>query len=366
MAAKQRDAAHWMGHALRLAKSGTGATYPNPCVGAVLVKKGVVVGRGRSDVTGGPHAEVRALRQAGAAARGAAMYVTLEPCSHRGRTPPCVDAIIEAGVRRVCIGVEDPAPHVGGKGIRKLRRAGLEVEVGVCGDQARSIHAHYLHHVATGRPFVTLKVASSIDGRLATASGDSKWITGAAARKSAHRLRALHHGIAVGSETVLRDNPGLDVRHVDGVDPIPVIFDSRLRVTAAKRAELKLMRAGVLVLYTARASKTAQARLARTPVEGVEVPGDAEGRVDIEAALELLGARELRSLMVEGGGKLLGSFVAADAFEELWVYRAPVILGEGRPILAGLAFDEVARAPRLRQHSTRKLGDDQLTVYARA
>ncbi len=348
--------------ALRLADSGTGATYPNPCVGAVIVRRGVVVGRGRSDVTGGPHAEVRALAEAGELARGATIYVTLEPCNHRGRTPPCVDALIAADIGRVVVGIEDPAPHVAGAGIRRLRRNGVTVEVGLLAERAREVHAHYLHHIATGRPFVTLKIATSLDGRIATANGDSKWITGEPARRSAHRLRARHHAIAVGAATVLADDPGLDVRLVRGVDPHPIVFDPRLRVATCGRA-FKLLRPGVLFLHTARASTRARAALAKSGADALELP-EGHGGIDIDAALERLGAREFRSLMVEGGGRLIGAFMRARAWQELWMYRAPIVLGEGRPAVAGLELESVADAARLQLQWRRSLGDDELCVYA--
>lgn len=359
---KQADEA-WMREALRLAAAGTGATYPNPCVGAVVVRGRRVLGKGRSDVTGGPHAEVRALREAGEAARGATLYVTLEPCNHRGRTPPCVDAIVGAGVARVVVAIEDPAPHVAGQGIARLRRAGVHVEVGLLGERGREVHRHYLHHVATRTPFVTLKLASSLDGRVATASGDSKWITGELARRSAHRLRALHHGIAVGAATVLADDPRLDVRLARGVDPLPFVFDPQLRVASAGRP-FALLRPGVVFLHTPRASKRARAALAKSGAEALEVPDDGRGGIDIGSALAQLGARELRSLMVEGGGRLVGAFMASAHWQELWLYQAPLVLGEGRPAIAGVAWPSVADAPRLRLIRRRTLGVDQLSVFS--
>jgi diaminohydroxyphosphoribosylaminopyrimidine deaminase/5-amino-6-(5-phosphoribosylamino)uracil reductase len=355
----------WMREALRLADSGTGATYPNPCVGAVVVRRGVVVGRGRSDATGGPHAEVRALAQAGDAARGATIYVTLEPCNHRGRTPPCVDALLAAGVARVVVAIEDPAPHVAGAGIRRLRRHGVDVELGLLAERAHAVHRHYLHHVAQRRPFVTLKLATSIDGRIATATGDSKWITGEPARRNAHRLRARHHAIAVGAATVLADDPRLDVRLVRGVDPLPIVFDPRLRVATAGRA-FQLLRPGVLFLHTSRASARARAALAKAGADALEVPSEGNGKgIDIAAALDQLGAREFRSLMVEGGGRLIGAFMRACAWQELWIYRAPIVLGEGRPAVAGLELESVADAERLQLLRRRMLGEDELCIYTR-
>ena len=361
------DDVQWMREALRLARTGTGATYPNPCVGAVLVGHGIgrgrLLGKARSEVTGGPHAEVRALQQAGEAAQGATLYVSLEPCNHSGRTPPCVDAIIDAGVARVVVAVEDPAPHVAGAGIARLRRAGVKVELGLLGELAREVHAHYLHHVESGTPFVTLKLACSLDGRIATASGDSKWITGELARRSAHKLRAIHHGIAIGAATVLADNPRLDVRLSRGINPLPFVFDPRLRVASAGQ-RFHLLRPGVVFLCGERASKRARATLAKTGAEALEIPSDPAGGLDLDAALTQLGARGVRSLMVEGGGRLVGAFMAAARWQELWLYQAPLVLGEGRPAIAGIEWPSVADAPRLRLVRRRALGDDQLSVFA--
>lgn len=354
-----------MREALRLARAGTGATYPNPCVGAVVVRGGEIVGRGRSAATGGPHAEVRALREAGEAARGATLYVTLEPCNHFGRTPPCTDAIVAAGIAEVVVALVDPAKHVAGKGLRKLRRKGVAVELGVLAEQAREVHAHYLHHVATRRPFVTLKVACSLDARIATASGESKWITGEAARRDVHRLRAQHHGIAVGAATLLADDPRLDVRMVRGVDPLPIVFDPRLRVATAGRA-FALLRPGVIFLHGPHASARARKALARTGAEALECPLDASGGLAIAAALDLLGQRDLRSLLVEGGGRLLAAFVRAGTWQQLYVYRAPMLLGgDARPALAELELSALADAPRLELLRRRTLGDDELCVYGR-
>jgi diaminohydroxyphosphoribosylaminopyrimidine deaminase/5-amino-6-(5-phosphoribosylamino)uracil reductase len=346
-----------MARALAAARAGLGATYPNPCVGAAVAVAGRVVAVARSDRTGGPHAEVRALRKAGAAAKGCTLYVTLEPCDHHGRTPPCTAAIIDAKVRRVVVGVRDPAAHVAGRGVRRLRRAGIEVVEGVLADQCRSVHEHYLHHATTGLPFVTLKSAASLDGRIAVRTGDSRWITSEASRRIGHRLRAWHHAIAVGVDTVLADDPRLDVRLVQGVAPIPVVFDSRLRLHRA-RTPPRLVRAGTLVLHTARASAAARRALARTGVELVEVDAGADGRVDVGSALQALGDRPIRSLLVEGGGALLGAFVHATAWQSWQWFCAPRILGEGVPAVAGVGWDSVADAPRVRIESRRRVGDD--------
>lgn len=350
-----------MGLAVALARSGTGATYPNPCVGAIVVKGEQVVGAGRSAPTGGSHAEVRALQMAGEAARGATVYVTLEPCSHFGRTPPCTGALIAAGVAEVVVGVRDPAHHAEGRGFELLRAAGIRVRDGALPGACASVHEHYLHHEAARVPFVTLKVASSLDGQIAAGSGDSKWITGEPARRVGHWLRARHHAIAVGADTLLRDDPALSVRLVPGTDPVPVVFDSGLRSAAAARRP-QLLRPGTLVLHTGRATEASRRAIDELGARRVEVAGDAEGRVDIAAALKALGALPVRSLLVEGGGHLISSFVAASAWQRWYWFHAPLVLGDGRPATPGIRLAAVADATRLRPVLRATLGVDGLTI----
>ncbi len=357
----------FMGHALRLARRRTGSTYPNPCVGAVLVKRGQVLAAASSAATGGDHAEVRVLARAGSAAKGSTLFVTLEPCAHFGRTPPCVGAIRAAGVRTVVVGIRDPALHVRGRGIAALRRAGIVVRE-VSTGEAEAVHAHYLHHLRAGLPWVTLKIASSIDGRIATAAGDSKWITGEPARRHAHRLRAEHHAIAVGAATVALDDPGLDVRMARGVNPTPVIFDTRLALFSGRRgtgALPRLARSGSIFVYTSLASRAAIRRLTACGAEGIEVPRTEHSHVSISEALKALGARDFRSLLVEGGGRLLGAFVGEQQWQRIYHYQAPLLLGDGRPLLSGVSWPDVVSAPRLRVLARKALGEDQLTVLER-
>ncbi len=358
--AAERDH-RFMGAAVQLACAGTGATYPNPCVGAVVVQAGRVVGAGHSAVTGGPHAEVRALAMAGAAARGATVYVTLEPCSHHGRTPPCTDALIAAGVAEVAYGVQDPARHAAGRGAGLLRAAGIGVREAVELAACASAHEHYLHHERTLRPFVTLKAATSLDGRIATTAGDSKWITGEPARRVGHWLRARHHAIAVGADTLLRDDPGLDVRLVRGVNPVPVIVDSKLR-TALALPRPKLLRPGTIVLHTEHAPEDRLRSLADAGVRTIVVAADEAGRVAIPAALAALGALAIRSLLVEGGGHLIASFVAAAAWDRWYWFQAPRLLGEGTAVLPGLSWPTVAQSPRLLVELRCHVGSDDLLV----
>jgi diaminohydroxyphosphoribosylaminopyrimidine deaminase/5-amino-6-(5-phosphoribosylamino)uracil reductase len=275
---------------------------------------------------------------------------------------------VRAGILKVFVAVKDPNPRVSGKGLAKLKRAGVEVQLGVGEKEARELHEHYLFAVKEARPFVTLKAAVSIDGRIATAAGHSQWITGEAARRSAHKLRAKHHAIAVGAETLLADDPALTVRMVKGEDPRVVVFDPRLRCGAKGLGRLRALRHGSLVLHAREARADRVARLRDLGIETVGVASQKQGGralLRIDRALSALGKRDIRSLMVEGGGRLLGSFVAKGLFEELHVYDAPVILGEGRPVFAWAGPKRVDRAPRLERVSTQLLGDDRLTVYRR-
>ncbi len=358
VAAAAADDARFMARAIGLAWRGLGSTYPNPAVGAVVVHNGAVVGRGRTATAGGPHAEARALARAGAQARGGTLYVTLEPCAHHGRTPPCTDAIVEAGIRRVVVGVSDPGAHVRGRGLRALRKAGIVVEEGVAESRCRDVHEHYLHHCQTGRPFVVLKAALSLDGRMAARGGDSRWITGEPARRDAHRLRARCHAIGVGAETVRTDDPQLTVRHVRGTDPTAVVFDGRLGLGTASR---RVWRPGTLVLAGARSPAATRRRLEARGVEILAVPLR-RGRVDLDAALAALGQRSVCSLVVEGGGKLHASFVAAGLWDEMVVYSSYRLLGEGRPFLPGLRWKTMDDVSPVRLVSRGSVGDDVRTI----
>ncbi len=347
-----------MARAVAWARRGTGATYPNPSVGAVVVVGGRIVAGAHSGATGGPHAEVRALAKAGARAKGATLVVTLEPCSHHGRTGPCTAAIIAAGIARVVVGVGDPAPHARGRGLKQLRAAGLDVVIDVGTAAASDVHAHYLHHVRTGRPFVTLKAAASLDGRLAVASGASRWITGEPARRDAHRLRAGHHAVAVGIGTVLADDPRLDVRLVRGVDPVPVVFDATLRLGTPALAHAKVLRPGTIVLHGPKVPAARRDRVRARGAEPIPIRLAKDGTIDVHAALVELGRREVRSVLVEGGGRLLGSFVRAGAWQHFVLYQAPRLLGEGTPVIAGVSFADVAAAPAIEVVRSRRLGAD--------
>jgi len=269
----------------------------------------------------------------------------------------------KAGVSQVVWGVDDPAAHASGKAAAELTAAGITVRRGVMLEHCARVHEHYLHHERTGRPFVSLKTAASLDGRVACSSGDSRWITGIEARRYVHQMRAQHHAIAIGFGTLLADNPQLNVRHVEGVDPQPVIFDSRLR-SAEHVGRLKLLRPGTLVVHTDAATATACAALDQAGCERVEVAADKAGRVEIGAALTCLGNRTIRSLMVEGGPTLMSAMVRLRSWQRWFLLHAPVILGDAMPLLPGLSWPTVKQAPHLVVTARETLGVDLLTILS--
>ncbi|MET0554079.1 MAG: bifunctional diaminohydroxyphosphoribosylaminopyrimidine deaminase/5-amino-6-(5-phosphoribosylamino)uracil reductase RibD [Vicinamibacteria bacterium] len=336
--------ARYMARALALAARGLGETNPNPAVGCVVVRGGRVVGEGFHRRAGGPHAEVAALAQAGARARGATVYVTLEPCAHEGRTPPCAPAVAAAGPRRVVVATGDPNPKVAGRGLRLLRASGIEVTTGVLGDRAALLNERFLVALARGRPFVLLKAGLTLDGRIATAAGRSRWITSPVQRRAARRLRRLFDGIAVGIGTALADDPLLLPEPRTRRPFTRVVFDSRFRLPLGSRLVKTARRQPVVVLGAPGAEGRRRA-LERAGVRTIALPAGPRPR----AALGALWAAGLRSLMVEGGSELLGSFLAARAFDQVALFRAPLLLG-GRGSLAAFGGDDprsLDRAVRL-------------------
>jgi diaminohydroxyphosphoribosylaminopyrimidine deaminase/5-amino-6-(5-phosphoribosylamino)uracil reductase len=349
--------------ALAQARRASGRTWPNPPVGAVVFRGGRVLGRGYTRPAGGPHAEVVALRAArrahGAAAlRGASLAVTLEPCSHQGRTGPCTEPILTAGIARVVVGQRDPNPQVAGRGLRRLRRAGLTVEVGVLADACRDQHRGFTSVHGRGRPWLTLKLAASLDGRIATASGESRWISGPRARALVHRLRDGHDAVAVGSHTALEDDPALTVRRGGRVvhRPARVVFDTRLRLPAAAR----LFRddAPRFAVCGPRAAAAARRRLEAAGVRIVPVPGSRDG-VQLGRALRALAREGLTSLFVEGGGVLAASLLRDRLVDEVhWIVSPRLLGGDGRPALGPLGLARLAAAPQLEDLAVRRLGGD--------
>jgi diaminohydroxyphosphoribosylaminopyrimidine deaminase/5-amino-6-(5-phosphoribosylamino)uracil reductase len=345
--------AHYMARALRLAERGLNTAHPNPRVGCALVKNGEIVGEGWHRRAGGPHAEIEALRAAGAAARGATAYVTLEPCSHYGRTPPCAEALIEAGVARVVAAMQDPNPLVAGKGLRLLEAAGVETAVGLLESEAERLNPGFCRRMRTGRPFIFSKLAMSLDGRTAMASGESRWITGPDARRDAHRLRARSSAILTGIETVLADDPALTVRldlpehhPADASEegerpfarqPARIVLDSHFRMSPAAKILAQPGRALAIGLES-EAAKAEALRAAGAEIHAL--PANAEGRVDLRALTDLLGQLEFNEVMVEAGATLNGALLREGWADEWIVYLAPCILGDaGRGLfhLPGLA-----------------------------
>jgi diaminohydroxyphosphoribosylaminopyrimidine deaminase/5-amino-6-(5-phosphoribosylamino)uracil reductase len=327
---------------------------PNPPVGAVVVAKdGTIAAQAFHARAGDEHAETLALGEAGAKARGGTLYVTLEPCNHQGRTPPCVDAILAAGIRRVVVGCIDPNPGVIGGGAQRLRDAGLEVEIGVAAAEARALIAPWTKFVTTGLPHVSLKLALSLDGRIATRTGASKWVTGPEARVKVQELRARHDAVGVGIGTVLADDPRLTVRDVavlpGGRIPARVIFDSRLRLPLNSVVTQTAREVPTWVLTGVDAPEEAEHALVEAGCAVVRVPNSAEGRVDVTAALRLLASQGLVSIMIEGGAELAGSLLAARLADELHAFIAPVLLGpRGRPGAVDWAGpDTPTEAPRI-------------------
>ncbi|MBL8670224.1 MAG: bifunctional diaminohydroxyphosphoribosylaminopyrimidine deaminase/5-amino-6-(5-phosphoribosylamino)uracil reductase RibD [Alphaproteobacteria bacterium] len=360
-----------MDAALALARHRLGRTWPNPAVGCVIVKDGLVVARAATAAGGRPHAETQALDAAGAQARGATAYVSLEPCSHWGKTPPCADALVAAGIARAVVAVEDPDPRVVGQGIAKLRAAGIAVAIGMRADAAAEVNAGFFLRVTRGRPLVTLKLATSLDGRIAASGGDSKWVTGEEARARAHLLRASHDAIAIGTGTALADDPLLTCR-LPGLEersPLRIVFDSRLRLPpkAAMLAGKPASRPPTwIVTLPERETTPAAAALRAVGAEILPVPAGPDGRIDPAAALQALGARGLTRLLVEGGGELAAALVRGDLVDRIAWFRAPLLLGaEGRAGIGALAVAKVAQAPAFMPAEHMRCGKDVLETYRR-
>jgi diaminohydroxyphosphoribosylaminopyrimidine deaminase/5-amino-6-(5-phosphoribosylamino)uracil reductase len=349
-----------MERAIELATRGRFGASPNPMVGAVIVDpEGHAVGEGFHARYGGPHAEIIALSEAGDRARGATLYCTLEPCSHHGKTPPCVDAIMAAGIRRVVFANADPTSVAGG-GSDKLRAEGLEVSEGPGAERARILNRRWLHWATFHRPWVTLKAAISLDGRVATREGDSKWITGEAARERGLELREEHDAILVGVETILADDPSLTRRL--GLNPVSgwrrVVLDSTLRTPSAA-VIVHSQPKSTLILHTVEAAVEDRRRLREAGVELVELRAGDDGRVDIEAVLDYLGRREVAALLVEGGPTVHGSFCDADLVDEVALFIAPIIIGGGGPpAVAGRGIATLDTAQRLSFEHIDRHGDD--------
>jgi len=360
--------ARWMRLALSLGARGHGRVWPNPAVGCVIVKDGRVLGRGWTQPGGRPHAEPVALAQAGKAARGATAYVSLEPCNHHGKTPPCTDALIAAGVARVVVALTDPDPRVSGGGLQRLRAAGIEVVTGVCEAEAKAAHRGFLTRVEHGRPMLTLKLATSSDGRIATATGESQWITGAEARRWVHGMRACHDAVLVGAGTARADDPSLTVRGL-GVrhQPVRVVLSRRLDLPEGSA----LMRsAGEMPVWLCHGPDAPAATRAAWDTAGarrIEVAAGPGGQLDLALVMQALGEAGLTRVFCEGGGTLAAGLLASNLVDELSVVSAGIVLGaEGTPAVGALGIAALAEAPRFSLREVRSLGGDVLGLWDRS
>ena len=356
-----------MAHALRLAARGLGNTWPNPAVGCVIVKDGLVVGRGWTQPGGRPHAEVRALAQAGRQAAGATAYVTLEPCAHHGHTPPCAEALIAAKVVRVVTALTDPDPRVSGKGHAMLRAAGIAVTEDVHSPEATRLNAGFLKRVTRGLPFVTLKLAATLDGRIATATGESRWITGPDARRKVHALRLSHDAVLVGSGTALADDPDLTVRGMGEVrQPVRIVLDRMLRHSPDSRLGRTARTNPVWIIHGPNCSNPAIDGWLASGVTLTQLR-ETDGHLDLTDVLHGLAAKGLTRILVEGGSTLAAALLKAELVDDLALFSGAALIGaEGHPALGPLGLTVLADAPRPRLCNTQVLGADLYSLWSLA
>jgi diaminohydroxyphosphoribosylaminopyrimidine deaminase/5-amino-6-(5-phosphoribosylamino)uracil reductase len=355
-----RDDEHWMKRVLRLAEKGRGRTSPNPMVGAFLVKNGEVVGEAYHAKAGEAHAEILAFRQAGEKARGATLYLNLEPCAHYGRTPPCAPAVIEAKVKRAVIGMKDPNPLVNGRGLRILRKAGLDVKLGVLEKECRRLNEAYCKYIIKKEPFVILKAAATLDGKIATREGDSKWISGETSRNFVHRMRDQVDGVVVGIGTILKDDPQLTTRIKKGRDPYRIILDSRLRIPEEAKV-IGDVPSKTIIATTELADKDKREYLEKKGVRMIIIDSK-RGRVDLKTCLSKLGEMGMTSLMVEGGSQINGSFLDEGLVDKILFFFSPKLIGdrEALGIFGGSGKAALKEAIPLQEFNVRRMGEDIL------
>jgi len=354
------DDERWMKRALHLAEKGKGRTSPNPMVGAILVKDGKMVGEGHHAKAGEAHAEIVALQQAGEEAEGAILYLNLEPCTHYGKTPPCVPQVIEAGVKRVVIGMEDPNPLVKGKGIEILRKAGLDVEVGILEKECRRLNEAFCKYILKKEPFVVLKVAATLDGKMATRNGDSKWISGEASRRFVHKLRDQVDGVLVGIGTVLKDNPMLTARVRGGRDPYRIVLDSRLKIPEEAKV-IGTSPSKAIIASTELAPKDKIEKLEKRGVQ-ILILDSKEGRVNLKSCLSKLGEMGMMNLLVEGGSQVNGSFLDEGVIDKLLLFLSPKLIGDQQAlgIFGGKGASNLQKATALKEIKAKRIGEDIL------
>jgi diaminohydroxyphosphoribosylaminopyrimidine deaminase/5-amino-6-(5-phosphoribosylamino)uracil reductase len=353
---------HFMRHALALAGRGEGRVHPNPLVGAVLVKNGRILSVGAHEFFGGPHAEVRALERYKKVPSGSTLYVTLEPCDHFGKTPPCTDLLLQKGVRRVVAAMKDPDPRMAGRGLARLKKAGVSVRAGVLESDAKVLNRHYLHWISTQKPYVTLKIGQSLDGKIATKSGRSRWITGEASRRRAQEIRRTADAILVGVNTVLADDPLLSVR-LGGpkVRPLKVVLDAELRTPP----DAKIFSAnspGKTILFTSQRSSPGRRKILGKKAELIVVPESHRGALDWKPVLAVLGKKGVTHLLVEGGGEVAADAIFRGHVKEIYFFVAPLFVGGKHAVssVGGDGISRLAEAVRVRDWNTERVGDDLL------
>ncbi len=352
------DDNYYMGIAIRLARKGIGKTSPNPMVGVVIVANGKIIGRGYHKRCGDHHAEINAINSTKKNIKGSTVYVTLEPCSHYGRTPPCVNALVQENPGRVVVGSLDPNPEVNGKGIKILRSKGLKVDVGIQESECMQLNEHYFKYVKTGMPYITVKYAQTLDGRIATRSGDSQWISSEASRKYVHRLRGINMGIMVGAGTVVADNPQLTVRHVRGKNPFRIIVDSNLRISGKSSVLTDTNAHLTIIATTSSATSGKMAAIKKLGVEVWVVKKERNGRVSLRDLLRKLGKREIMSVLVEGGSEIITSLLKADLVDKMIIPIAPKIVGKGLEAIGDLNISKISNSIKFSSFKIMKKGDD--------
>lgn len=353
---------HYMELAIQMARETIGQTTPNPVVGCVIVNNGEIVGLGAHLKAGEPHAERHALQMAQEKANGATLYVTLEPCSHHGRTPPCADAIVEAGVAKVIIASSDPNPQVAGKGITRMRESGIDVSVGVMKEEADELNRIFFHFMMTSKPYVTLKIATSIDGKIATSSGESQWITGEQARQDGHRLRHEHDAILVGVETVIQDDPTLTIRLAQGgKNPVRIVLDRTLR-TPLNAKLITEKEAPTWIVTTSSAHDQKKQEFEKLGIELIVLEDEF---ISISSMLTALAEKNITSVLVEGGGRVNDSFLQSGHFQRVVKYMAPILIGgeKSRSSFSGNGIKRLNETPRLEIKSMERIGNDVKFVF---
>ena len=352
--------------ALALAARGLGRVWPNPAVGCILVKDEHVIGRGWTQPGGRPHAETEALGRAGAEAHGACAYISLEPCSHQGETAPCSDALIGAAIARAVVAAEDPDPRVGGAGVAALREAGIEVTLGTCGAEAEALNAGFFKRIERGLPLVTLKVATTLDGKIATHGGESQWITGEGARAMAHLLRASHDAVMIGAGTALADDPELTCR-LPGMrahSPVRIVLDRRLSTPPDSKLIQSAAKVPTWIVTLPGAESGPREAITREGAEVIESEPGADGQFDLAAVLRMLAERGLTRVLAEGGSHVTAALLRAGLVDRMAWFRAPGLIGgDGIPVTEALGIDVLAQMPRARRLQVRRIGEDLLETF---